>query len=84
MEGKSVFLNKKMIVSLTDELNCERVITLLRGVARTLAKIQDEHCVKSVRIRSFSGPYSVRMRESTDQSNSNTDTFYAVEELDVC
>ena len=29
-----------------------------------------QHCVKSVRIRSFSDPYSVRMRESTDQKNS--------------
>ena len=29
------------------------------------------HCVKAVRIRSYSGPYSVRMRE-------NTDTFHAV------
>ena len=33
----------------------------------------DEHCVKIVRIRSFSGPYfpySVRMRENMDQKNS--------------
>ena len=28
------------------------------------------HCVKSVRIWSYSGPYSVRMRENTDQNNS--------------
>ena len=28
------------------------------------------HCVKSVRIRSYSGQYSVRMRENTDQNNS--------------
>ena len=28
------------------------------------------HCVKSVRIRSFSGLYSVRMRENTKQKNS--------------
>ena len=27
-------------------------------------------CVKSVRIRSYSGSYSVRMRENTDQNNS--------------
>ena len=27
------------------------------------------HCVKSVRIRSFSGPYSDRIRENTDQKN---------------
>ena len=30
----------------------------------------DIHCVKSVVIRSYSGPYSVRMRENTDQNNS--------------
>ena len=27
------------------------------------------HYVKSVRIRSYPGPYSVRMRENTDQKN---------------
>ena len=27
------------------------------------------HRVKIVRIRSYSGPYSVRMRENTDQKN---------------
>ena len=36
------------------------------------------HCVKSVRIRNFLGPYSIRMRENMDQINSNTDTFHAV------
>ena len=30
------------------------------------------HCVKSVRIRSFCGPYSARMRQNTDQKNSDT------------
>ena len=33
------------------------------------------HCVKSVRIRSYSGPYSVRMRENTDQNNSEYGHF---------
>ena len=33
------------------------------------------HCVKSVRIRSFSGPYSVRIRENTDQKNSEHGHF---------
>ena len=28
------------------------------------------HCVKDFRIRSYSGPYSVQMRENTDQNNS--------------
>ena len=29
---------------------------------------QNKQCVKSVRIRSYSVPYSVRMRENTDQN----------------
>ena len=33
------------------------------------------HCVKSVRIRSYGGPYSVRMRENTDQNNSKYGHF---------
>ena len=33
-------------------------------------KIQDYPCVKSVRIRSYSGPYAVLMRENMDQNNS--------------
>ena len=33
------------------------------------------HCVKSIRIRSYSGPYSVRMRENTDQNNSEYGLF---------
>ena len=28
------------------------------------------HCVESVRFRSYSGPYSVQIRENTDQNNS--------------
>ena len=33
-------------------------------------ELQGVHCVKSVPIRSYSGPYSVRMRGNTDQNNS--------------
>ena len=29
----------------------------------------NKHCVKSVRNQSFSGPYSLRMRENTNQKN---------------
>ena len=36
---------------------------------------QNSQCVKSVRIRSFSGPYSVRMRENKDQENSEYGHF---------
>ena len=37
--------------------------------------IYDIHCVKGVRMRSYSGPYSVRMRENTDQNNSEYGHF---------
>ena len=47
--------------------------------------IRDVHCVKSVGIRSYSGPYflalglnAVRKRADTDQTTRNRDTFYAV------
>ena len=33
------------------------------------------HCVESVRIQSFSDPYSVRMRENTGQKNSEYGHF---------
>ena len=40
------------------------------------------HCVKSVRIRSYSGPYSVRMWENAGRMRTritpNTDSFYVV------
>ena len=35
----------------------------------------DHHCVKSVRIRSYSGPFLVRMQENTDQNNSEYGHF---------
>ena len=38
----------------------------------------ETHCARSVRIRSFSGPYSVRLWENADQKTLNTDTFYTV------
>ena len=31
--------------------------------------VESVHCVKNVRIRGFSGSYSVRMWENTDQKN---------------
>ena len=36
------------------------------------------HCVKKVRIRSYSGPYSVLIRENADHKNSESDAFHAV------
>ena len=52
------------------------------------------YCVKSVRIRSFAGPYfpvfglnterySVRMRENTDQKNSEYGHFSQILEEDI-
>ena len=36
---------------------------------------KDKHCVKSVRIRSYSSPNSVRIRENMDQNNSVYEHF---------
>ena len=36
------------------------------------------HCVKNVRVRSFSGPYSVEMWENTDQKNSEYGHFSGI------
>ena len=33
------------------------------------------HCIKSDRIQSYSGPYSVRKRENTDKNNSEYGHF---------
>ena len=38
------------------------------------------HCVKNVRIQSYSGPYSVRMRENMDQNNSEYGYFLRSDE----
>ena len=40
-----------------------------------IPRIDTIHCVKSVHIRSYSGLYSVRMRENTDQNNSEYGHF---------
>ena len=34
-----------------------------------------QHCMKSVLIRSYSGPYSARMRQNMDQNNSEYGHF---------
>ena len=41
------------------------------------------HCVKSVRIRSYSGPHFLTFGLNTDQNNSNADIFHAVFTLHV-
>ena len=37
--------------------------------------VADSRCAKSVRIRSYSGPYAVRMQENTDENNSEYGHF---------
>ena len=37
------------------------------------------HCMKSVRIQRYSGPYSVRMQENTDQDNSEYGHFWRID-----
>ena len=40
-----------------------------------IANLHHQHCAKSVRIVGYSGPCSVRMRENTDQNNSEYGHF---------
>ena len=42
------------------------------------------HCVKSARIRSYSCPYLVRMRENTDQNNSEYGHFSRNDVESIC
>ena len=42
---------------------------------RVIVFVSDKHCVKSVRIQSFSGPYLVLMRENMDQKNAEYGHF---------
>ena len=45
-------------------------MVMVRVVLANLGQFQDMHCVKSVRIRSYSGLHSVLMRENMDLKNS--------------
>ena len=40
----------------------------MKNLRKLLKFLRKMNCVKSVRIRSYSGPYSVRMQENTDQN----------------
>ena len=44
-------------------------------VGKNLSLTSIYHCVKSVRIRSFSGPYSVQMQDNRDQKDSKYGHF---------
>ena len=49
--------------------NYDQLILLWEWSLETLTNTEMKHSVKSARIRSYSGPYSVRMWENTDQNN---------------
>ena len=38
-----------------------------------------QHCVKSISIRRYSGPYSVQIWQNVDQNNSEFEHFHAVQ-----
>ena len=48
-----------------------------------LIAIHTRVCVKSIRIRSYSGQYSVPIRESTDQNNFEYGHFLRIKSLSV-
>ena len=50
---------------------------------RLLMWLAKRHCVKSVRIRSYSAAYSVRMRVNTDQNNSECGHFLRSDDCDI-
>ena len=76
MLGPNFFLNKQFSSSLKKSPNnlvaCLTSLSIIGSIAQ---QINELHCVKSVRMRSYSGPYSVRMRENTDQNNSEYGHF---------
>ena len=53
-------------------------VTLMWLPQSDFGKLREIHCIKSARIRSYSSPYSVRMREIRTRITPTTDTFYAV------
>ena len=61
-------LQKKLSSSSTQTCNCQQ-----------LSKISVCHCVKSFRIWSYSGTYSVRMPENADRNNSKYGHFSCIE-----
>ena len=66
-----VFLFRQKIVLL-----CKKIPVFVQGISTEKSFVnENDHCVKSVRIRSDSSPYSVRMRENMDQNNSEYGHF---------
>ena len=50
---------------------------ILLYISYTAWNIREHNRVKSVRIRNFSGPYSVRMQDNADQKNSDYRNFWS-------
>ena len=67
-------LNGKLHFLCSDGLR-NKPLFLISTAQKKIFSIKDNHCVESVRFRSSSGPYSVRMRENTDQKNSEYGHF---------
>ena len=61
LEPINIYLSKIWLLS-------KNIKILLNGKRRS-------HCVKNVRIRIYSGPYSVRMQENTDRNKSEYGHF---------
>ena len=56
-----------------------RSLHIILSNLRTRRRVSNKsHCLKNVRIWSYSGLYSVRMREIWTRINPNIDTFHAV------
>ena len=72
-----MFLKSEMVVSNLKKCILGHILELLNLclVKYESSYLKFNHCVKSVRIQRFSGPYSVRMRENKDQKNSEYGHF---------
>ena len=94
-----VFSDSKVKEIKKDKIDTSTARQIIIRNRRDFIKFTDyQHCVKSVSIRSFSGPYfpirteyggiprispySARMRENRDQKKGNTDTFHVVQPTD--
>ena len=71
LEWKTVLIFIYAIFMTNQDLIC---ITPFQQGEQT-RNLNSFHCIKSVRIRRFSSPYLVRMRENTDQKNSTYEHF---------
>ena len=64
---------KREVISINSSLNGQQDSPFL--YSQNGGTHNKQHCVKSVRIWNFSGPYSAQMRENADQENSEYGHF---------